>query len=104
MQDGTSAGASCAPIVKVRGKPLYAVRFYSTTVEFPFGLLKNRPPFDDLALREELREQVNSAPGVAIPIAKLELYPSIKSTQLINVAVFDVIVAALDWFAARVPG
>ncbi|MFI6481276.1 DUF262 domain-containing protein [Nonomuraea sp. NPDC050663] len=103
VQYGRSAGASCAPFVKVHGKPLHPVRFYSSTVEFPFGLLKGRPPFDDLALREELRELLNSAPGVDIPVAKLELYPSIKNTQLINVAVFDVIVAVLDWFAARVP-
>ncbi|WP_214318612.1 DUF262 domain-containing protein [Nonomuraea sediminis] len=102
VQYGTSTGASCAPIIKLQGKPLYAVRFYAKTVEFPFGLLKNRPPFDDLALREELRELLNSAPGVDIPVAKLELYPSIKNTQLINVAVFDVIIAALDLFAARV--
>ena len=37
-----------------------------------------------------------------IPVAKLELYPSIKNTQLANMAVFDVIVAVLDWFTAQV--
>ncbi|MEV0597173.1 DUF262 domain-containing protein [Nonomuraea cavernae] len=102
VQYGTSTGASCAPIIKVHGKPLYVVRFYAKTIEFPFGLLKNRPPFDDLELREELLELLNSAPGMDIPVAKLELYPSIKNTQLINAAVFDVIVAVLDKFAAHV--
>ncbi len=104
VQYGTSAGASCAPTIKVKGKALYAVRFYAKTVEFPFGLLKSRPPFDGLELREELRALLNSAPGVDIPMAKLELYPSIKNTQLTNVAVFDVVVAAMDWFAAHVTG
>ncbi|MCA2227747.1 DUF262 domain-containing protein [Nonomuraea aurantiaca] len=102
VQYGTAAGASCAPIVKIDGKPANVIRFYAKTFEIPFGTLKKRPPFDDPALREELRQRLNDAPGVDIPVAKLELYPSIKNTQLANMAVFDVIVAVLDWFTARV--
>ena len=102
VQYGTAVGASCAPVVKIDGKPANVIRFYAKTIEIPFGTLKKRPPFDDPALREELRQRLNDAPGVDIPVAKLELYPSIKNTQLANVAVFDVIVAVLDWFTARV--
>jgi hypothetical protein len=81
---------------------LNAVRFYAKTVEFPFGTLKNRRPFDDPVLREELRHRLNSAPGVDIPLAKLELYPSINATLLANKAVYDVIEGALDWFTTQV--
>lgn len=102
LQYGTSAAASCAPIVKAGGQSLYAVRFYAKTTEIPFGLLRNREPFDDPALREELRRRLNDAPGIDIPVAKLELYPSIKNSQLASVAVFDVVVAVLDWFMAKV--
>ncbi|TXK42236.1 hypothetical protein [Nonomuraea sp. C10] len=102
LQYGTSASASCAPIIKVGGQSLYAIRFYAKSAEIPFGLLRKRKPFDDPALREELRQRLNDAPGVDIPVAKLELYPPIKNTQLANVAVSDVVVAALDWFMAVV--
>lgn len=101
VQYGSAANASCAPIIKVDGKPVSVLRFYAKTVEVPFSVLKRRPPFDDPAMREELRQRLNAAPGVDIPVAKLELYPSIKNTLLANVAVFDVVVAGLDWFAAQ---
>lgn len=102
LQYGTAAGASCAPMIKVGGQSLYAIRFYAKSAEIPFGLLRNRKPFDDPALREELRQRLNDAPGIDIPVAKLELYPPIKNTQLASVAVFDVVVAVLDWFMAKV--
>ncbi|MCF6475395.1 hypothetical protein FAF44_44615 [Nonomuraea sp. MG754425] len=102
LAGATSANASCAPIIKVGGQSLYAIRFYAKSAEIPFGLLRSRKPFNDPALREELRQRLNDAPGVDMPVAKLELYPSIKNSQLASVAVFDVVVAALDWFRAAV--
>ncbi|MCC5579036.1 DUF262 domain-containing protein [Microtetraspora sp. AC03309] len=102
VEYGTSAGASCAPIMKVAGKTIHVIRFYADTASIPFGTLKRRPPFDDPALREKLRQWLNQAPGVDIPVGKLELYPSFKATQLVNVGVFDIVVAVLDWFAAQV--
>ncbi|MFD9941083.1 DUF262 domain-containing protein [Nonomuraea sp. NPDC059023] len=102
LQYGTSAAASCAPIIKVGGQTMYVIRFYAKTAEIPFGLLRNREPFNDPGLREELRQRLNDAPGVDIPVAKLELYPPVKNTQLASLAVFDVVVAVLDWFMATV--
>ncbi|GGK65687.1 hypothetical protein Ppa06_21890 [Planomonospora parontospora subsp. parontospora] len=101
VQYGTAAGASCAPVIRVGGRAIAVIRFYAKTIEVPFGTLKKRPPFDDQVLREELRQRLNDAPGVDIPVSKLELYPSIKTTQLVNTEVFDVVVAVLDWFAAQ---
>lgn len=69
------------------------------TVEVPFGTLKKRVPFKDTELREELRRRLNEAPGVDIPAAKLELYPSFDIAYLANEAVWDVVLAALEWFA-----
>ncbi|GIH96785.1 DUF262 domain-containing protein [Planobispora siamensis] len=105
VQYGAAAGASCAPVVRVGGRATAVIRFYAKTVEIPFGTLRKRPPFDDPGLREELRQRLNDAPGVDIPVSKLELYPSFKTTQLANPAVFDVVIALLDWFAAQsMPG
>ncbi|MER5626409.1 DUF262 domain-containing protein [Streptosporangium sp. NPDC002544] len=102
IQYGSAAAASCAPYIKVDGKPIAPIRFYTKVVEVPFGTLKKRPPFDALVLRDELRQRLNGAPGLDIPVAKLELYPSFKITQLVNESVYDVVVAALDWFAVQV--
>jgi hypothetical protein len=58
-----------------------------------------RPPFDDPQLREELRRRLNDAPGLAIPAAKIDLYPNFPITMFTDTATWDVVVAALDWFA-----
>lgn len=102
VQFGRSAGASCAPVVRRDGEILAMVRFYSNSVEVPFGTLKKRSPFGDLVLRDELRKRLNDAPGVEIPAAKLELYPSFKATLLATDAVWDVLVGTLDWFSTEI--
>jgi alkylated DNA nucleotide flippase Atl1 len=45
-------------------------------IEVVFKYLAAREPFDDLALREELRARLNKIPGVDIPASKLALRPS----------------------------
>ncbi|WP_062428455.1 GmrSD restriction endonuclease domain-containing protein [Herbidospora daliensis] len=97
---GTSAGASCGLSRRSGSRDVVVGRVYAKTFEIPFGALLKHPPFDDLALREELRTRLNDAPGVDIPVAKLNLYPSIPNTRLADPAVFDVVVATLDWFSA----
>lgn len=77
------------------------VRFYSKTVEVPFGTLKKRIPFNDPILRDELRRRFNDAPGVELSAAKLELYPSFEIDLMADEAVWDVVVACLDWFTAQ---
>ncbi|WP_327045545.1 DUF262 domain-containing protein [Microbispora sp. NBC_01189] len=101
VQFGRSAGASCAPTIKGLSETLHPIRFYAKTAEVTFGVLKKRVPFKDPELREELRRRINEAPGVDIPAAKLELYPSFPITLLANDEVWDVVVAALDWCAAQ---
>ncbi|WP_162642051.1 DUF262 domain-containing protein [Streptosporangium sp. 'caverna'] len=101
VQFGRSAGASCAPFVRHGGETLTMVRFYSKTVEVPFGTLKKRIPFNDPILRDELRRRFNDAPGVELSAAKLELYPSFEIDLMADEAVWDVVVACLDWFTAQ---
>ncbi|MFI6457198.1 DUF262 domain-containing protein [Streptosporangium amethystogenes] len=98
IQFGRSAGSSCAPTIKRDGKTLAMIRFYADTVEVPFGTLKRRPPFEDPILRDQLRRRLNDAPGIELPAAKIELYPSFKTALLVNESVWDVVVSSLDWF------
>ena len=76
------------------------LNIYPRRTEVPFGLLKGRPVFDDPVLREELRQRLNDAPGIDIPAAKIDLWPSFPVTLLADEAVWDVLIATLDWFAA----
>jgi uncharacterized protein with ParB-like and HNH nuclease domain/alkylated DNA nucleotide flippase Atl1 len=102
FQYGNAANARCSPILRPGNGVTKMLNIYASTLEVPFALLKSRPPFDDPALRYELRQRLNDAPGVDIAPSKLELYPSIPVTALANDAVWDVVVATLDWFADQV--
>lgn len=44
--------------------------------EVVFQHLASRTPFDDIQLREELRQRLTSIPGIDLPAAKIELRPS----------------------------
>ncbi|MEV6986153.1 DUF262 domain-containing protein [Sphaerisporangium sp. NPDC051017] len=104
VQFGRSAGASCAPFIRIGSEIQPIVRFYSKTVEVPFATHKKRVPFNDPLLRDELRRRLNEAPGVELPAAKLELYPSFDIALMANDAAWDVVVASLDWFVSRAKG
>jgi hypothetical protein len=93
--------ASCAPTIRRGKQSLNMIRFYAKTVEVPFGALKNRRPFDNPEFREELRQRLNEAPGVDIPAAKLELYPTFKITQLTDSVVYNIVIESLTWFSDR---
>jgi alkylated DNA nucleotide flippase Atl1 len=102
FQYGTATNARCSPILR-RGRGIIKMlNIYADVAEVPFAFLKARPPFDDPALREELRRRLNTAPGVDLPASKLELYPSFPVTLLADDAVWDVVTATLDWFADQV--
>jgi uncharacterized protein with ParB-like and HNH nuclease domain/alkylated DNA nucleotide flippase Atl1 len=97
---GRSATARCTLILDLGGgRRNWMINLYPTDVEITFQVLMKRPPFDDPQLREELRQRLNDAPGLAIPAAKIDLYPNFPMTMLTDTATWDVVVAALDWFA-----
>ncbi|GAA3813375.1 DUF262 domain-containing protein [Sphaerisporangium flaviroseum] len=104
VQFGRSAGASCAPFVRNGTEILPIIRFYAKTVEVPFATLKKRVPFNDPILRDELRRRLNEAPGIDLPAAKLELYPSFDIALMANDAVWDVVLSSLDWSVSRAKG
>jgi hypothetical protein len=78
------------------------VLYPGTTVEVVFQYLKTRPPFDDPALRSELRRRLNEAPDIDLPLAKLELRPSFPIAALVDPETWRVVADALTWFAETV--
>ncbi|MGC5629770.1 GmrSD restriction endonuclease domain-containing protein [Georgenia sp. Z1344] len=67
----------------------------SGKVEVVFQYLESRPPFDDVLLRDELRERLNGAPGVDLLDRPR---PGFSVEVLADAAAFDVIAESLTWF------
>jgi alkylated DNA nucleotide flippase Atl1 len=67
--------------------------------EVVFQHLARRPPFDDPALRRELRDRLNSVDGIDLPESKLALRPSFPLTVLSTTTAVEQISGILEWFA-----
>jgi len=104
LQFGSAATTSCFLMLRREdGQTIWPLVIYpGSTVEVVFQYLRSRPPFDDAALRGELRNRLNQAPEIEIPLAKLELRPSFPVSALTDPEVWDVVIAALTWFAEKV--
>ncbi|WP_214370454.1 MGMT family protein [Pseudonocardia sp. H11422] len=70
--------------------------------EVVFQHLARRPPFDDPALREQLRQRLSTVAGVDLPAAKIELRPSFPLQVLALQAAREALVEQLRWFRAVV--
>lgn len=66
--------------------------------EIVFQYLKTRAPFDDPALREELRHRLNKVPGVDLPAAKIELRPGFDLAVLTDPDARQIFLEQLAWF------
>jgi hypothetical protein len=67
---GLSAETSCFLMCRVEGRNIWPFAIYpSGRVEVVFQYLKDRPPFDDDALREEFRQRLNRANGTCLPMS-----------------------------------
>jgi alkylated DNA nucleotide flippase Atl1 len=76
---GGGAETSCFLMARERGHQdgdIWPATIYpSGKLEVVFQHLTNRSPFDDVTLREQLRQRFNELPGVNIAAAKLALRP-----------------------------
>jgi hypothetical protein len=73
-------------------------------LEFQFETLKRRRPFDNEALRLELRDRLNSIPDVNLPVDAIGRRPSLPLGQLQDHAAFDQLRIALEWCVERITG
>jgi len=71
----------------------------SGTIEVPFQWMKNRPPFDDTSVREQMRTMLNQIPGIEIPAARLGLRPRFRLDVLQDAGAVDALAEVLSWFA-----
>jgi hypothetical protein len=98
-----SKDGSCFPMIDWKGNKTAVISVWTYgRVEVPFLFLKERPPFDDEAKRQELRNRLNQIPGVDIPADALALRPRILLASLTDQAALDKFLEVLDWFVKEV--
>ena len=68
------------------------------SIEIQFQTLKDRSPFDDVGLREQLREHMNAMPGVNLPASHLRLRPSFPIRLVGDDEARHRLIEALEWF------
>lgn len=78
-----------------------ATIYPSGKFEVVFQHLRVRPPFDEVALREEFRQRLNRISGVSIASAKIELRPGFQLAVLADPVAYDAVVEVLTWFHAQ---
>ena len=66
-------------------------------IEMHFAALSQRPPFDALQLRRDLRDRLNQLPGVEISDDKLAGRPPIPMLTLADGAGRDHFIKTMDW-------
>lgn len=100
IQYGTAAQTSCFLMLRA-GEPdsiWPCVIYPSGYVEIVYQYLATRAPFDDIRLREELRQKLNEIPGVDIPAAKLTLRPSLRAGLFTTETALGQLGDTLAWF------
>jgi alkylated DNA nucleotide flippase Atl1 len=80
-----------------RGSIWPAVIYPSGKLEVVFQYMAQRPPFDDLSMREQFRTRLNIA-GADIPAAKIDLRPGIPLELLADESTRQGVEEALLWF------
>jgi hypothetical protein len=99
---GTTDGSMFAEF-DAGGRSYFPVAIWTSgTVEAQFQHLRVRPPFDDEALREELRFRLNQIPGIALPEGSLTRRPSFPVEALRPEASMVTFLDTMHWFLGRV--
>ena len=108
LEYGRAEETSCflmARVITDPGGSIWPLALYpSGKAEVVFQHLTNRSPFDDQALREELRVRLNQIPGVDLPAAKLELRPGFDLALLANREARTLMAEHLHWFLEKATG
>jgi alkylated DNA nucleotide flippase Atl1 len=98
---GSSSETSCFFVVQRDARTPWPFNIYPYgSIEVVFQWMRTRPPFDNQALREEMRSRLNAASDIEIPRAKLELRPSFPMRLLVDSDTFDIVRSTLEWFYA----
>jgi protein-tyrosine-phosphatase len=81
-----------------------AAVYPSGKFEVVFQWMQYRPPFDDVAVREEFRQLLNVLPGVDLPAVKLGMRPGFDLAVLVADESQKRLLDALSWFRGAAVG
>jgi alkylated DNA nucleotide flippase Atl1 len=99
---GQGGQTSCFLISRDKDHPdgnIWPVTLYPLqSCEVVFQHLATRPPFDDIQMREELRQRLNKIPGVDLPASKIALRPSFPLSLLADPGARETFIDTLNWF------
>jgi len=96
---GSSEETSCFLMPSIGTRPPWPFTIYpSGKVEVVFQHMASRPPFDDVELREQFRQQLDDIPEIDLPTSKIELRPSFPLDVLRHADRRDAVIEALAWF------
>lgn len=100
--EGAKEG-SFYPMVDHKGQPHYTVSVWTyRRLEIQFQYMLDKPPFNDEAKRQELRDRLNQIPGVNIPLNAITLRPRILLSVLTDKNALDKFLAVLDWWVGEI--
>lgn len=92
VQDGSFAARSLG------AHPLVPFVLYGYgRVEIGFQYVSHQPPFDDVALRQELRERLNAIDGIQIPPDSLERRPRVELETLAEPQTLEQFLGVMGW-------
>lgn len=105
VEFGGAAATSCFLVANGPAGDIWPATLYpSGKFEVVFQHLTSRPPFDELALRDELRQRFNQVPGVDLPESKVSLRPGFELALLAHSGALERVAEVLGWFVARLDG
>ena len=100
---GSSDETSCFLLTSQLDRGPWPFTIYpSGKVEVVFQHMANRPPFDDVELRQEFRSRLNEVEGIDLPESKIALRPGFPVDVLSNADARDGVIRALAWFIHKV--
>jgi hypothetical protein len=95
---------SFSPVLDHEGQPYYPIGIGTARgkVDISFQFM-TRPPFDDVAMRHELRRRLNEIPGVSIPDDAITRRPNIPLALFAaDPEALEAFKRVLDWFCETV--
>lgn len=108
LEYGVEKETSCFLMSRTKSDPrgnIWPAAIYpSGKFEVVFQHLRSRPPFDDLARRDEFRRRLNEIDGVDLPSSKIERRPGFDVELLLDRPKRERLVEALAWFHAVANG
>lgn len=91
-------GVSYIPILRVGGQPVYPFSLQRKgMLVLQMRWLKDRPPFNDAAKRQELERLLQDIPGFRTGSVGMEGFPKVPVLSLTDAAMMEKLLAALDW-------